>query len=82
MMRCMAKNTVTHITDDIDGTAGAEEVTFSFDGVDYTVDLAKKNRAALEKALRPYLEVATRQARQASSRTGSRKSATDRKSVV
>ncbi len=59
----MAKTTVTNITDDLDGTANAEEVSFSFGGVDYTIDLAKKNRSAMEKALKPYLEAATRQTR-------------------
>lgn len=71
----MAKNVVTHITDDLDGSADAEEVAFSFGGVDYTIDLSKKNRSALEKALKPYLAAATRQTR----RTGSRKSASTSK---
>lgn len=56
----MARTTVTHITDDIDGSANAEEVSFGYDGVDYTIDLGKKNRAALEKALRPYVEAGRR----------------------
>lgn len=56
----MAKNTITHITDDIDGSQDASEVTFSFDGVDYTIDLAKKNRTAFEKAVKPYLQAATK----------------------
>jgi hypothetical protein len=54
----MARTTVTHITDDLDGSANAEEVSFGFNGVEYTIDLGKKNRGALEKALKPYLEAA------------------------
>lgn len=65
----MAKTVVTHVTDDLDGSTGAEEVSFSFDGVDYTIDLAKKNRAAFEKAIKPYRDAATRQPR----RSGARK---------
>ncbi|WP_165357006.1 histone-like nucleoid-structuring protein Lsr2 [Nocardioides zhouii] len=56
----MAKTTVTHITDDIDGSKDATEVAFSFAGVDYVIDLGKKNAAAMEKALRPYIDHATK----------------------
>ncbi|WP_341925251.1 Lsr2 family protein [Nocardioides psychrotolerans] len=56
----MAKKTVTHITDDLDGSKDATEVAFSFDGVDYTIDLSKKNTAAMAKALKPYLDAATK----------------------
>jgi uncharacterized membrane protein len=56
----VAKTTVTHITDDLDGSKDATEVAFSFDGVDYTIDLSKKNAAAMGKALQPYLDVATK----------------------
>ncbi len=62
----MAKTTTTHITDDIDGTKDAAEVAFSFGGSDYTIDLSKKNAAALEKALKPYLEAATKLSRRSS----------------
>ena len=55
----MAKTTITEITDDLDGSKNAEEVSFSFRGTDYTIDLGKKNVAALEKALKPYIEVAS-----------------------
>lgn len=46
------------VTDDIDGSANAETITFSFDGTNYEMDLGKKNRTALEKALRPYIDAA------------------------
>jgi hypothetical protein len=52
----MAKTVVT--TDDVDGSAHAETVEFSFDGTSYTIDLAKKNRAAFEKALKPWIDAA------------------------
>ena len=56
----VAKTTVTHITDDLDGSKDATEVAFSFDGVDYTIDLSKKNAAAMAKAFKPYLDAATK----------------------
>ncbi len=58
----MAKTTVTHITDDLDGsTKDVEEISFAlFNGTAYTIDLSKKNLAAFEKALKPYLSAATK----------------------
>ena len=52
----MAKTVVT--TDDIDGSPNAETVTFSFDGRSFEIDLSKKSRSALEKALKPYIDAA------------------------
>ncbi len=52
----MAKTVVT--TDDIDGSPNAETVTFSFDGRSFEIDLSKKSRTALEKALKPYIDAA------------------------
>ncbi|MEO9322260.1 Lsr2 family protein [Nocardioides sp. C4-1] len=56
----MAKTTIVHVTDDLDGSKDAQSVTFAFQGVEYTIDLAKKNLSAFEKALKPYIEAATR----------------------
>ena len=65
----MAKTTI--VTDDLDGTSAAETVTFAYDGVSYSIDLSKKNRTALAKALKPYLSAATRVGRTGSRRSGS-----------
>jgi hypothetical protein len=54
----MAKTVV--MTDDVDGSANAATVSFSFEGTSYEIDLAKKNRAALEKALKPWIASARR----------------------
>ena len=62
----MAKTIIEQITDDIDGSANAKTVTFSFDGSEYSIDLSTKNRAALEKALKPYLDHASQQSRRSS----------------
>ena len=56
----MAKNTTVTVTDDIDGSSGAEEVSFSYKGTAYTIDLSKRNASAFDKALKPYLEAATK----------------------
>ena len=56
----MARTVVTQITDDLDGSKGADEVRFAFNGVDYAIDLSKKNRAALEKVLKPYIDAGTK----------------------
>jgi hypothetical protein len=56
----MSKNVSVIVTDDLDGSDNAETVSFGFDGVTYEIDLAKKNRAKLEKALAPYVEAGRR----------------------
>lgn len=71
----MAKQTTVTITDDLDGSANATEVSFSLNGRTWTIDLSAKNRAALEKALKPYIAKATQQGRPRRSpttRSGSR----------
>ena len=51
----MARQTTVTVTDDLDGSANAKEVSFGLDGTSWTIDLSAKNRAALEKALKPYI---------------------------
>ena len=60
-MSYMAKTVV--MTDDLDGSASAETVEFSFGGTDYTIDLSKKNRTAFEKVLKPYIAAAQKTSR-------------------
>jgi hypothetical protein len=48
------------VSDDLDGSEGAETVTFAFDGVTYEIDLAERNRAKLAKAMAPYIDAARR----------------------
>jgi hypothetical protein len=56
----MAKQIVTLLTDDIDGSEADRTVEFGLDGVTYTIDLSDKNSGKLRKALDPYLAVASR----------------------
>jgi Lsr2 len=59
----MAKSVSVVISDDLDGSPGAATVSFSFDGLNYEIDLGEKNRARLEKSLRPFVGAARRTAR-------------------
>jgi hypothetical protein len=56
----MAKQVITLLTDDLDGSEAQRTVEFGLDGVNYTIDLSEKNAGKLRKALDPYLSVATR----------------------
>lgn len=56
----MAKQIVTLLTDDIDGSEADRTVEFGLDGINYTIDLSEKNSGKLRKALDPYLAVASR----------------------
>jgi hypothetical protein len=56
----MAKTTVVTVTDDIDGSPNATTISFGYAGTMYEIDLSKKNVAALERALKPYLGSARR----------------------
>jgi hypothetical protein len=48
------------LVDDLDGGKAAETVGFGFDGALYTIDLSKKNAAALRKALAEFVDHARR----------------------
>jgi hypothetical protein len=61
----MAKQIVTLLTDDIDGSEADRTVEFGLDGVNYTIDLSDKNTGKLRKALDPYLAAASRLSRSA-----------------
>lgn len=74
----MAKQTTVTITDDLDGSANAKEVSFSLDGRTWAIDLGAKNRAALEKALKPYIAKATEQGRAKSRGKAARSSSRSR----
>lgn len=56
----MARTTHVVIKDDLDGSEGAEEVSFAYAGTEYTIDLGEKSRAKLEKALKPFIDAGTK----------------------
>lgn len=74
----MAKKTIIEVTDDIDGTTGAEPVEFALDGTSYTIDLSPTNRKKLAEALDPYIAAATPVNRRGSGRSPYAKPATQR----
>ena len=73
----MAQRTQIVLIDDLDGTeikdGEAQSITFSWSGVDYSIDLGKANADKFEKAIGPYLEKAQR--------VGGRKSRSSRPST-
>ncbi|MGL5829953.1 MAG: histone-like nucleoid-structuring protein Lsr2, partial [Angustibacter sp.] len=78
----MAKREITILTDDLDGkeSEDIETVTFGFEGASYEIDLSKKNRDAMAKALTPYLDVA-RRAGSSTRRLGGAKTKTDKEQL-
>lgn len=60
----MAERVLRQLIDDINGAdipeGEGERVTFSVRGVDYQIDLSAANVAKLDKALKPYVEAATK----------------------
>lgn len=59
----MAKTTVVTVTDDIDGSGGAETVTFGLSGQDYEIDLSAKNLKKFQKSLQPFIDSGRRASR-------------------
>ena len=70
-MPIMAKTVITQITDDLDGSNGAETVTFGYRGTDYEIDLGRRNSSAFDKAMKPYVDAARKVALRGGSRRGS-----------
>src|SRR5919112_5597336 len=56
----MARQVITVLTDDLDGSDADRTVEFGLDGVTYTIDLSEKNAGKLRKALEPYIAVGHR----------------------
>jgi len=52
----MAKTVNVIITDDIDGSSGAEAVSFSLDGQVYELDLGPANRQQMQESLQPFID--------------------------
>ncbi len=56
----MATEVVTLLRDDLNGSTAERTVNFGWDGVNYEIDLSKKNIAELAALLEPYVAVARR----------------------
>ncbi len=70
----MARREVVVVTDDLDGTEGAQTVTFGYQGAQYEIDLSEENVAELEEALSIYLRAARKVGGGAARRSSSRRS--------
>jgi nucleoid-associated protein Lsr2 len=65
MIGVMARKVSLVIMDDLDGSPGAEAVSFGLDGVSYEIDLAPPNKARLADAVAPYSTAGRRVSRRA-----------------
>jgi len=59
----MAKRVIQELIDDLDGKPADESVSFGLDGVQYAIDLSKKNAEKLRTALKPYISAGSKVAR-------------------
>jgi Lsr2 len=64
----MAKTVNVVITDDLDGSPGAETLSFGIDGHSYEIDLGQKNLARLQKSLQPFIDAGRRTAHRRAAR--------------
>ena len=56
----MAKRVIQELIDDLDGKPADESVQFGLDGVQYAIDLSKKNAEKLRAALKPFISAGTK----------------------
>jgi Lsr2 len=56
----MAQKTIVHLVDDLDGGDAHESVTFSLDGIEYSIDLSDENAATLRNNLAEFVANAQR----------------------
>jgi Lsr2 len=54
----MARKVEVQLIDDLDGSKAEESIRFGLDGVNYEIDLSKKNAAKLRSSLGLYLQAA------------------------
>lgn len=64
----MAKTVNVIVTDDIDGSPGAQAVSFSFKGQSYDIDLSPLNQRRMQESLQPFIDAGRLMGRPASSR--------------
>ena len=56
----MAKRTIHVLVDDLDGGDADETVKFGLDGIQYEIDLSKKNANKMRDLLSPYVSAGTK----------------------
>lgn len=78
----MAKTTVVTVTDDIDGSGGAETIIFGLSGQDYEIDLNAKNLKKFRKNLQPFIDSGRRASRPGTVRSARGKAARNNSSAI
>lgn len=68
----MARKVEVQLIDDLDGSKAEESIKFSIDGINYEIDLSKKNASKLRAGLEPFVNVAQKLGRTPSPRVASR----------
>jgi hypothetical protein len=68
----VARETITRLVDDLDGSEAQETIRFALDGRSYEIDLSAKNAAKLRSALDVYVENGTRSGRASATGRGTR----------
>lgn len=56
----MARRTVQILVDDLDGGDASSSRAFSYEGIDYTIDLNEEHVAAFDAAIQPWIDAAQR----------------------
>jgi hypothetical protein len=56
----MARQTITKLIDDVDGSAADTTITFALDGTNFEIDLSDSNAAKLRESLAPWIAGARR----------------------
>ncbi len=74
----MAKQTVIHMTDDLDGSEATQTVEFSYRGKSYSIDLNDANASDFDDALAPYITAAEKAGSGSPSRSGGRRATAPR----
>jgi hypothetical protein len=66
----MAQTVSVVVTDDLDGSPGAQTVFFSLDGQGYQIDLGQENLARFRASLQPFMDAGRRITQPRSPRPG------------
>ena len=78
----MAQKITVALEDDVDGGPADETVRFAIGGVDYEIDLSRKNAAAFRRQLAPFLDHARKVGRGARRRPGRSAASRDRSGAI
>src|SRR2546421_887842 len=68
----VARKVEVQLIDDLDGSKAEESIKFALDGINYEIDLSKKNATKLRAGLEPFIGVAQKLGRTPSPRAGVR----------